>query len=943
MNKLTTKRLLPFLLAMVMIFGTISPAFAAGFDGSNEPVQKTESELISKNGKLRGKLVVPQEPKVQKRFMVPFGGPAKSSAKAPAKAPAFGETIVKVDIEKHGIGTNPFNFDAVFGTTPDTKVTLINWDTDETQEATFNKDTQSVTFDKSVSMEDMTNDVYGIEFEGTNVAGKITFYESTPSYSGGSNITTFTLDLYQVRNTDVIVKTVDAEGTEATNPTTAATGGKIKLTAGTVTETIDIPTGNDVTETVKSINTRNKDEINKGVAFTIEGTENGVLVDKDAKKVYKPTIGTADPNGIKPTEIKFTEKPIVTETEPKIDDPENPGTKITDPDYVKVTFAKGDHGTISENKTYYVFKDVEMGKALTAPTVTPNKDWKFTTWDPALATKYDEGKTHVAQYRYTGEDVVPQKPGEDKPDVPSDFVLVEFKPGAHGTLSGTTKYWVNPEAGKTLANIDKPTVTANDGYKHTGWDKADTEAITKALEVTAQYKSKVVTENPNDEDYVKVDFAAGAHGTIAADATKEYWVLKNEEVTLAAPTVTANEGWTQKTGAEAWDKPLTASYTTDTTITAQYTYNGNDVVPQPGDDKPNVPDNFVLVEFKAGDHGTLSGTTKYWVNPEAGKTLANIDKPTVTPEGNWTHTGWDKVDTEAITKALEVTAEYSQNPSIVANPVQKYDEATDDQYIEGVLPEGKTLPDNATVELVVKNGDKYEKVDVPVTTEGGVIKVDAKNEKIEHDGTYYFAITEEGKTTSYSDTPVTIDKQGPNMGTAGEEITLVQDAYGYQVKVSATANDDSGILRVYAENDKKSGYYDATANTTTAQLDENIQNQLGKGKTFTVTAVDKFGNKTEATKTAEATGTPIMIKAERPLDGDDFIYVTTDEGANLEITVINQDKTTAFTMTHIQGQPSEEIKLVGTDGAFKLTKEQRVKVKGSLEGKEDNTLTIRVR
>ena len=1116
MNKLTTKRLLPFLLAMVMIFGTISPAFAAGFDGSNEPVQKTESELISKNGKLRAKLVVPQEPKVQKRFMVPFGGPAKAPKKAPAKAPGFGETTVKVNIVKHGIGTNPFNFDAVFGTTPDTKVTLINWDTDETQEATFNKDTQSVTFDKSVSMEDMTNDVYGIEFEGTNVAGKITFYESTPSYSGGSNITTFTLDLYQVRNTDVIVKTVDAEGTEATNPTTAATGGKIKLTAGNVTETIDIPAVASATETVKNINTRNKNDINNGLNFTVEGLENGVLVDKDANKVYKPTIGTPDPDGLKPTEIKFTEKPIVTETEPKIDDPENPGTQITDPDYVKVTFAAGDHGTIAADATkeYYVFKGVTMASTLTPPAVTPNTGWTQKTgaeaWNPDLATKYDSAIEHVAQYNYTGKDIVPQpgeekpdvpnnfvlvefkagdhgtlsgttkywvnpeagktlanidkptvtandgykhtgwdkadteaitkalevtaqykskvvtenpndedyvkvdfaagahgtiaadatkeywvlkneevtlaaptvtanegwtqktgaeawdkpltasyttdttitaqytyngndvvpQPGDDKPNVPDNFVLVEFKAGDHGTLSGTTKYWVNPEAGKTLANIDKPIVTANDGYKHTGWDKADTEAITKALEVTAQYKSKVVTENPNDEDYVKVDFAAGAHGTIAADATKEYWVLKNEEVTLAAPTVTANEGWTQKTGAEAWDKPLTASYTTDTTITAQYTYNGNDVVPQPGDDKPNVPDNFVLVEFKAGDHGTLSGTTKYWVNPEAGKTLANIDKPTVTPEGNWTHTGWDKEDTTAITDALEVTAEYSQNPSIVANPVQKYDEATDDQYIEGVLPEGKTLPDNATVELVVKNGDKYEKVDVPVTTEGGVIKVDAKNEKIEHDGTYYFAITEEGKTTSYSDTPVTIDKQGPNMGTAGEEITLVQDAYGYQVKVSATANDDSGILRVYAENDKKSGYYDATANTTTAQLDENIQNQLGKGKTFTVTAVDKFGNKTEATKTAEATGTPIMIKAERPLDGDDFIYVTTEVGASLEIKVIDTNKQEVFTMTHTQGQASEEIKL---DGAFKLTKGQRVKVKGSLEGKEDNTLTIRVR
>ncbi|MDU7152015.1 MAG: hypothetical protein E6312_08065, partial [Peptoniphilus grossensis] len=461
MNKLTTKRLFTFLLALVMIFGTISPAFAAGYDASKNIVQKTESELISKDGKLRAKLVVPQEPKVQKRSMVLFGGPAKARAKSPAKAPDFGETTVKVNIEKHGIGSNLFDFDAVFGTSPNTKVTLINWDTDETQEATFNKDTESVTFDNPVSMKDMTNDVYGIEFEGTNVAGKITFNESSPSYSGGSNITTFTLDLYQVRNTDVIVKTVDANGTEATNPTTKATNGKIKLAAGTVTETIDIPTGNDVTETVKSINTRNKDEINKGVAFTIEGRENGVLVDKDAKKVYKPTIGTADPNGIKPTEIKFTEKPIVTETEPKIDDPENPGTKITDPDYVKVTFSAGDHGTIAENKTYYVFKGVTMASTLGAPEVTPNTGWTHNGWDPELATKYDSKQTHTAQYEYSGENVVPQ-PGDTKPDVPADFVKVEFKAGDNGTFEKvegkdqTTIFWVNPTAKKKVSDLTKP-------------------------------------------------------------------------------------------------------------------------------------------------------------------------------------------------------------------------------------------------------------------------------------------------------------------------------------------------------------------------------------------------------------------------------------------------------------------------------------------------------
>ncbi|WP_205617663.1 hypothetical protein, partial [Helcococcus sueciensis] len=94
------------------------------------------------------------------------------------------------------------------------------------------------------------------------------------------------------------------------------------------------------------------------------------------------------------------------------------------------------------------------------------------------------------------EDIIPQEPGEEKPDVPENFVLVEFLPGEHGTLEGTTKYWVNKEAGKTLADVKEVKefkelkVTANEGYKHTGWDKEDTTEIKAALEVTAQYKAK---------------------------------------------------------------------------------------------------------------------------------------------------------------------------------------------------------------------------------------------------------------------------------------------------------------------------------------------------------------------------------------------------------------------------------------------------------------------
>lgn len=375
MKKMRKNRLTSLLLALVMILGTVSPAFAAGFRGSIEPSQKLESELVSKNGKLRGRLVAPKETQVQRRVAGLFRAAVK---------PEFDETTVKVNIVKHGIGTNEFDFDAIFGATPDTKVTLINWDTDETQEATFNKDTQSITFENPVSMQDMEDGAYGIEFEGTNVAGKITFEESSEGHSGEGNITTFTLDLYQVRNTDVVVKTKTEDGTVVKNPTTAVTGGKIKL--GSMNIEKDIPTDDTPLIFVDRIYAKDADQINGDPNYEVTGTENGVLVDKATNKVYKPEI-KVDPNGINPTEITFTEKPIWTTED-----------KSGDPDYVKVTFSAGENGTIAENKTYYVFKGVEMESVLDAPDVTAEKNWKHTGWEPGLAKKYDTATEHVAQY-----------------------------------------------------------------------------------------------------------------------------------------------------------------------------------------------------------------------------------------------------------------------------------------------------------------------------------------------------------------------------------------------------------------------------------------------------------------------------------------------------------------------------------------------------------------
>lgn len=147
--------------------------------------------------------------------------------------------------------------------------------------------------------------------------------------------------------------------------------------------------------------------------------------------------------------------------------------------------------------------------------VNNNSFWEFTGWTYRLPNSFtldgDIGSsrsfTNEAKYEYIGPKIVPQ-PGKDKPDVPDNFVLVEFLPGEHGTLTGTTKYWVDPNAGKTLADadIEKPKVTANEDYKHSGWSELDSKPIKQNLKVTAEYRKKVVTENPSSLLYEKVRF-----------------------------------------------------------------------------------------------------------------------------------------------------------------------------------------------------------------------------------------------------------------------------------------------------------------------------------------------------------------------------------------------------------------------------------------------------
>ena len=98
------------------------------------------------------------------------------------------------------------------------------------------------------------------------------------------------------------------------------------------------------------------------------------------------------------------------------------------------------------------------------------------------------------------DEIVPQT-GEEKPEVPSDYVEVKFVAGAHGKLEGTTIFWVNP---RVEVELKAPTAIPDDGYTFSKWDKDLKAKFIEATTITALYEKTVeiiVPEAPIDNGY----------------------------------------------------------------------------------------------------------------------------------------------------------------------------------------------------------------------------------------------------------------------------------------------------------------------------------------------------------------------------------------------------------------------------------------------------------
>ncbi|MDU5236327.1 MAG: hypothetical protein E6192_02135, partial [Finegoldia magna] len=278
-----------------------------------------------------------------------------------------------------------------------------------------------------------------------------------------------------------------------------------------------------------------------------------------------------------------------------------------------------------------------------------------------------------------------------------------------------------------------------------------------------------------------------------------------------------------------------------------------------------------------------------------------------------------------------VYAFYGAAKSVEANPVQKYDEAGDKQYIEGILPKGETLPEGATVELVTKKEDgTYEKVNVPVEVKDGKVTFDVKNENIKDGGEYYIETKDGDKKPSYSKTPVVVDKKGPSLESATDAVE--QDHYGYEAKVSANAEDASGILRVYIDEDKENGYKNPNADEIKVSLETRLVEQKNVAKTYKITAIDKYGNKTVIGNTLQEKKVPVNLTIEEAYAGDDFIDMQSEKDASIEIKVDGKGvKIATATGEYEEIILDEELKAG-----------QKVEVTAILEGKLPRTLTMKV-
>ena len=345
--------------------------------------------------------------------------------------------------------------------------------------------------------------------------------------------------------------------------------------------------------------------------------------------------------------------------------------------YVKVTVQPTNKPSNKDAKIYYVNPKawVEISKVDISKDA-PNLGFTKWTADKANQNETSGEFDFAKRHKFTedtvitpnfSEDVKEQKDGEDKPDVPGNFVKVIVDKTANAELGvdekQTQTFWVNPTKEVTIP-VSKPngkTIPSSGTNQQIAWmfekwtdDKnlgpwtdTITATFTETLTtITANYKQadNIIPYNPEEpitrpEGYVRVKFDADPG--LKLTEQKAYYVKQNSGVKLsdlAHPTYEESTGYK----FDKWDKADTTEIGSDPiTVTAK----AERLKPAiPDDGKPGTkPKGYLEVEFVINNDdktkGNLEGVIKYFVKPNE---YVPLNPPKTTANTGYEFGAWDK-------------------------------------------------------------------------------------------------------------------------------------------------------------------------------------------------------------------------------------------------------------------------------------------------------------
>ena len=372
---------------------------------------------------------------------------------------------------------------------------------------------------------------------------------------------------------------------------------------------------------------------------------------------------------------------------PATNDDGTPNLRPTD--YVAVLFIEGDHAKSIEGKVLY-YVNPEAGKKLrdvTKPKITADTGWIHTGWDTDDMTEIKTYIFVVAQYEER-KSVIPALNDDGTPnDKPDGYVTVTFKADKNGKLQekgadiAQKVYYVNPNV---YVKLDAPAKAPDTGFAFGSW-KSDKKVFSLDNFIRYEHDTTIIANfnlkgdvipktQPNDSEkpvgFVTVNFVIeGKGGKIEDREIITYFVKPNTAVTIHPPKTKAYTGYE----FEKWspDTTVPTPYKDKlTTIKGSFKKLDDIIKSKEANGTINAkPDGYVTVQYLKGEHGVLDGKTTFYVNPNAGKKLEDLDTKgiTVVPSPTYKFDKWDKAMDTAITGTsdINVTAEYTQLPDII--------------------------------------------------------------------------------------------------------------------------------------------------------------------------------------------------------------------------------------------------------------------------------------